>query len=144
MREMKPRLRGLPSEEAERQLVVALREHALFLPPGPVKSLARSTADPWRWVKHPFKTARSERASTRQAENESQRCEAETEEVGRKIQLVLDREGEGVRVHEYSFAARRTYDGMEYEIRLRPYSRPLAERIRHAVAPVNVTIKPAT
>lgn len=140
MNDMGPRLRGMPFDEAEKRLLAAFREREVFVGREMVSTMARMAADPWAWVKQPFKTARRDREDAGMADAESHRYQAESEEVSRRVDAVLDSESNPL--DEWSFSAHRTYDGMTYEVVIRPYSDALAERIRRGVVPFEVHVRP--
>jgi hypothetical protein len=142
MQEVGPQLRGLPKDQAERRLADALREAGMFAPPGLVRALARMAADPWGPLKHPVKSARLRREEGRLSDAESRRAQAESVYVSRCVEAVIDSASE--EPIDWSYRASSTYDGMTYEIVLHRYTDELADRIKNAVAPIQVEIRRAT
>jgi len=96
-------------------------------------------ADPWGPLKHPVRTAKLRREDERLSRAESAKARTESAQVGRCVEAVIDSASDDP--IEWSYSARSTYEGMAHEIVLHRYSDELAERIKMAVAPIQVEIR---
>lgn len=130
---VKPDVHGLPQAEVEERLVSALKRNDSFLSMSSVRVIARDLRDPW-WARlHPFKAWRQVRQDFAEPDGDSDRYEAEAARLGAKLDEFQD---------ITSRVSKRTMDGMVHVVTINPWSDELASRIRDAVAPTAVTVRP--
>ena len=101
--------------------------------------LAWQMTDPWRGLKHPFRTHREVRRIFNEPDPASEHALAEIDVVSERISAILDALDPDV-LASWEFGAESTFDGPRYALALRPYSNHLAGQIRHALAPIRITI----
>jgi hypothetical protein len=134
-------LRGLPQDQAEQRLTEALRQRGLFTPPRELRILAWQMTDPWRGLKHPFRTRREVRRIFNEPDPDSEPALAESDDVSERISRILDALDPDD-LASWEFSAESTFDGPRYELALRPYSDHVAGQIHDALAPIRITIIP--
>lgn len=132
-------LRGLPQDQAEQRLTERLRQRGLFAPPTELRILASQMTDPWRRLKHPFRTHREARRIFNEPDPAYEHALAEIDVVNERISAILDALDTDA-LASWEFSAELTFDGPRYELALRPYSNLLAGQIREALAPIRITI----
>jgi hypothetical protein len=104
-----------------------------------LRLLAWQMTDPWRHLKHPFRTRREVRRMFNEPDPASEHAVAEYDDVIARISRILDALDPDV-LDSWGFSAESTFDGPRYELVLHPYSDHLAGQIRDALAPIRITI----
>ena len=132
--------RGRPVAEIEAGLVRELRARREFMAPDEINIEARRISDPNWAVKNPemarrlFAEMRS--PETRAAESAfRQQWERTTERLAEAADSMR-------RVRRSTVSSRRTMDGVEFEIRIDPWSRRRALKLQRIAAPAVVLVKP--
>ncbi|HET8603276.1 MAG TPA: hypothetical protein VFM09_05050 [Marmoricola sp.] len=134
---VKGELRGVPHAKAIERLQDALRRNNAFVPEETVVRLARLMSDPWWPVRHPLQALRPH-AHRGAPHVDDERYARQAEELSIRLERILESEP----LDSYAISSRRTVDGMTHVVEIRPWSDPLAERIRAGAAPIAVTVQP--
>ena len=131
--------RGRPVDEVEAGLVRELRARRVFMPPEEINLWARGISDPVCALKHPW-AARHQFAAMRSAGDADE--SAFLDEWDRTLELLQNAMETMWRLRRSRISSRRTLDGIDVEIRIDPWSRRRAWKLRRIAAPTVVTVRP--
>ena len=132
--------RGRPVAEIEAGLVRELRARREFMAPDEINFEARRISDPDWAVKDP-EMARRLVAEMKSPENRAaesafrQQWERTTERLAEAVDSMR-------RVRRCTISSRRMMDGVEFEIRIDPWSRRRALKLQRIAAPAVVLVRP--
>lgn len=131
--------RGEPIDRIEAGLVRELRGRELFMPPEEINLLARGISDPIWALKHPW-TARRLFTAMRSAADP--RETAFQEEWDRAVQRLEEALDSMWRVRRAAISSRRTFGGVDIQVRMDPWSRRRVKQLQRIAAPTVVSVVP--
>jgi hypothetical protein len=132
--------RGRPVAEVEAALVDELRTRRVFMAQEDIHLQARWISDPHWAQKDPQARDRLLAAMESPSRSKVERdFEREWDRTEQRLERALDRMW---RLRRSAVSSQRTFDGVEFEIRIEPWSTRRVKRLQRAAAPAVVSVLP--
>jgi hypothetical protein len=129
---------GVAVSEIEAVLIRELRDRGGFMPPEEIHAIALQICDPAWPIKHPLQWKRLTQGTPEAADGEA----AVAAEIDRTVARLNDAVDSLRGMRRFEVSARRTVDGVDYEIRIDRWSARRARKLQRIAAPTAVTVRP--